>query len=51
VAVLFAEVVDVRARCLEDPQTKQAEHRDKGEVEPVRRLAGCGQHRLELQVR
>jgi hypothetical protein len=32
VAVLLAEVGDVRARGLEDPQAQQAEHGHQGEV-------------------
>jgi len=36
---------------LEDPQAEQAEHRDEGEVVPVRGLAGDAQQRLELQMR
>jgi hypothetical protein len=51
VSVLFTEVGDFRAGCFEDPQPKQAEHGDQGEVEPVRGLARCGQHRLKLEVR
>ncbi len=46
VAVPFAEVLDVGAAGLEDPQ---AEHRDEGEVVGVRGEPGGGQRRLELQ--
>ena len=50
VAVFFAEVVDVRAGGFEDPQAEQAEQADQREVVPVRRLAGGGEQRFELQV-
>ena len=50
VAVFLAEVGDVGAGGLEDPQPEQAEHRDQGEVVEVGRLAGRGEQRLELQV-
>jgi hypothetical protein len=50
VAMLLAQVADVGAGGLEDPQPKQAEHRHQREVVRVRRLAGGGQHGLELQV-
>jgi hypothetical protein len=50
VAVLFAEVADVRPGGLEDPQAQQAEHGHQREVVRVRRLAGRGQQCLELQV-
>jgi hypothetical protein len=46
----LAEVGDVRAGGLEDPQPQQAEHRHQREVIWVGRLAGRCQHRLELQV-
>jgi hypothetical protein len=48
-AVLFAEVADVQASCFEDPQPKEAEQADEGEVAGVRRVAGRGEHGLELQ--
>jgi hypothetical protein len=51
VAVLFAEVADVRAGGFEDPQAQQAEHGHQGEVVPVGGLAGGGEQGLELQVR
>jgi hypothetical protein len=50
VAVLLAEVGDVGAGGFEDPQTEQAEHGHQREVARVRRLAGGGEQRLELQV-
>lgn len=50
VPVFFAEVGDVSAGCFEDPQPEQAQHGDQGEVVQVAGLAGCGQHRLKLQV-
>ena len=51
VAVLLAEVGDVRPTGFEDPQPEQAEHGDQCEVVAVGREPGCGQQRLELQVR
>jgi hypothetical protein len=51
VAVLLAQVVDVRADRLEDPQSKQAQQAHEREVKGVGRLSGGGEHRLELQVR
>jgi hypothetical protein len=36
VAVFLAEVGDVRAGGLEDPQAEQPEHGHQGEVAPVR---------------
>ena len=50
VAVFLAEVVDVGAAGFEDPQPEQAEHGDQGEVVGVGRVAGGGEHRLELQM-
>ena len=50
VAVLLAEVVDVGAGGLEDPQAEQSEHGDQREVVRVGRVAGGGEHGLELQV-
>jgi len=50
VTMLFAEIGDIRAGGLEDPQAEQAEHGHQREVAPVRRLAGGGEQRLELQV-
>ena len=51
VSVFFSEVGDVGSGCFEDPQPEQPQHGDQGEVEPVRGLARCGQHRLKLKVR
>ena len=48
--MLFAEVADVGAGGFEDPQAEQAEHGHQREVVRVRRLAGGGEQRLELQV-
>jgi hypothetical protein len=50
VAVLLAEIGDVRAGGLEDPQAEQAEHGHQREVARVIRLPGCGEQGLELQV-
>ena len=50
VAVFLAEVADVSAGGLEDPQAEQAEHGHQREVVPVRGLAGGGEQGLELQV-
>jgi hypothetical protein len=50
VAVFFAEVNDFGAAGFGEAQPEQSEHRDQGEVEPVRRLACGGQDRFELQV-
>jgi co-chaperonin GroES (HSP10) len=50
VSVFLAEVGDVGAGGFEDPQAEQAQQCDQGEVVRVGRLAGSGQHRLELQV-
>ena len=33
VAVFLAEIGDIEAGCLEDPQTQQAEQTDQGEVD------------------
>jgi hypothetical protein len=51
VAVLLAEVSNVHGGGFEDPQAQQSEHGHHREVARVRRLAGSGQQRLELQVR
>ena len=51
VAVLFAEVGDVRTGGFEDPQAEQAEHGHQGEVVRVHRLPRGGEQGLELQVR
>ena len=50
VAVYLAEVVDVGAGGLEDPQAEESEHRDQGEVVGVGRVAGGGEQGFELQV-
>jgi hypothetical protein len=50
VAMFLAEVVDVRAAGLKDPQAEQAQHRDQCEVVDVRRQSGRGDQCLELQV-
>ena len=50
VTVLLAEIVDVRARGVEDPQPEQPEQADEREVVRVRRVAAGGEQRLELQV-
>jgi hypothetical protein len=50
VAVFLAEVCDVAAGSLEDPQPEQAEHGDQGEVARVGRASRCGEHSFELQV-
>jgi hypothetical protein len=49
--VLFTNVVDIDTAGFEDPQAEQSEHRDQREIEPVLRVPGGGQQRLELQVR
>jgi len=51
VAVLLAEIGDIRAGGLEDPQAQQAEHGHQREVARVRGLPGGGEQGLELQVR
>jgi hypothetical protein len=48
--VFLAEVGDVGRGRLEDPQAEQPEHRDDGEVVPVRGLQGGEQQGLELEV-
>ncbi len=50
VAVFLAEVGDVGAGGLEDPQAQQPEHGHQGEVVIAGRFAGGGQQRLELQM-
>ena len=50
VAVLFAEVGDVRPARFEDPQSEQAEKGDESEVVRVGRQPGGGDQRFELQV-
>jgi hypothetical protein len=51
VAVLLAQVGDVRPGGFEDPQAKQPEHRDQREVASVRRLAGAVKVHHELRLR
>jgi hypothetical protein len=51
VAVLLAEICDVRASRFEDPQAEQPEHGHQREIVPLRRLPGGGEQGLELQVR
>ena len=50
VAVLLAEVIDVAAGGLEDPQAEEPEHRDEREVATVGRGPRGSKQRLELQV-
>jgi hypothetical protein len=50
VAVLFAEVGDVRAGGLEDPQAEQPQHGHQGEVGRIGGLPGRGEQGFELQV-
>jgi hypothetical protein len=50
VAVLFAEVADVGAGGLEDPQSEQPEHGHQRDVIRARRLAGRDEQGLELQM-
>jgi hypothetical protein len=50
VAVLLAEISDIRTGSFEDPQAEQSEHGHQREVTLVRRLPGGGQQGLELQV-
>jgi hypothetical protein len=50
VAVLLAEVGDVRAGGFEDPQAQQAEHGHQREVAWAIRLPRRGEQGLELQV-
>jgi hypothetical protein len=50
-AVLFAEVVDVRADGLEDPQPQKTKQAHQCEVERVGRHPGGGEHSLELKAR
>ncbi len=49
-AMLFAEIDDVRAGGLEDPQAEQPEHRHQREIAPVGGLAGRGEQCPELRV-
>lgn len=51
VPVLLAEVVDVCADGLEDPQPEKAKQADKREVEGVGRLPAGAEHGFKLQVR
>ena len=50
VSMLLAQIADVRASGLEDPQAKQPEHSHKGKVVQARRLAGRGEQGLKPQV-
>ena len=50
VAVFFAEIGDVGAGGLEDPQAEEPEHGHEGEVAGIAGLAGGGEQGLELQV-
>jgi hypothetical protein len=50
VVVLLAEVSDVRAGGLEDPQAEQAEHGHQREVARIGRLPGGSEQGFELQV-
>ncbi|MCA1783838.1 MAG: hypothetical protein LC679_17195 [Intrasporangiaceae bacterium] len=49
-AVLLAQVLNVRPAGFEDPQPEQTQHRHQREVVDVGGLPGGGEHRLELQV-
>ena len=49
--MLLAQVVDIGADRLEDPQAEQAQEADEGEVVGVGRFPGGGEHGFELQVR
>ena len=51
VTVLLAEIGDVRAGGLEDPQAEQPEHGHEREVAAFGGPAGGGEQGLELQVR
>ena len=48
--VFLAQVVDVGADGLEDPQPEQAKQAHQREVARAARLSGRGENRLELQV-
>ncbi len=48
VTMFFAQVGDVSAGGLEDPQAKQPEHSHEREIMPVAGLAGGGEQGLEL---
>lgn len=48
--MFLAQVGDVRPAGFEDPQAKQAQERDQGEVVWVRGLSGGGDQGFELQV-
>jgi hypothetical protein len=50
VAMFFAQVGDVCAGGLEDPQAEQPQHRDEREVAGMGGLPGRGEQGLELQV-
>ena len=49
-AVLLAQVGDVRASRFEDPQPKQTQQAQQREIELIARQPGGAQHRFELQV-
>ncbi len=49
-AVLLAEVADVRSAGFEDPQSEEAEYGDQCEVVDVGRQSCGGDQGLELQV-
>lgn len=51
VSVFFAEVADVQAGGLKDPECEQTQQTYQREVVGVGGVACRGQHRLELQVR
>jgi hypothetical protein len=51
VAMFLAQIGDVSASRLEDPESEQPELGHQGKVGPTRRLASGGQHGLELQLR
>jgi hypothetical protein len=48
--MFFAQVGDVSAGGLEDPQAQQPEHSHEREIMPVAGLAGGGEQGLELQM-
>jgi hypothetical protein len=49
--VLLAQIVDVGANRLEDPQAEESQQADEPEVERVGRFASGREHGFELQVR
>ena len=48
--MLFAQVSNVRAGGLEDPQAEEPKHGHEREIARIRRPAGCGEQGFELQV-